>query len=270
MNKKVRYVAMVMGAALGLSSCAVYDYPMYTSASVGVSGPGWSTSVAWSDARYDVNGFPIFGYAYGQPVYGYTASGAAVFTFAALTASCWVPSWGPAHWYCGHWHYPRHIHRVSCPPKYPAWHRPGRHGIAHHQPAAAPHRPAVNHRPGNLHKPVVNHRPGGQHKPVAHPEPGNMRRPVANHKPAVNPRPGVANRPAQKPSGVQRPGAFRRPAAAVAKRPQMNRPSVSASRPQMSSPAAAPRPQMSRPAVSRPAGGGGHRMGGGGHRGHHR
>lgn len=261
MNKRVTCLAVMLGAALGLSSCAVYDYPVYTSASVGVGGPGWSASAAWSDARYDVNGFPIFGYSYGQPVYGYTASGAAVFTFAALTSSCWVPSWGPAHWYCGHWHYPRHIHRVSCPPKHPAWHHPGRHSIAHHRPAApsrpavhhrpvAHHKPAVNHKPAAQHKPAVNHKPVVQHKPAVNHKPVKQPRPVVQHKPAVNSRPAVAQRPAQRPAGVQRP-AVSRPAAshrpALVSRPAVNRPSGS------------------RPGMSRPSGGGGHRNSSGGH-----
>ncbi len=260
MKSKMTCVAMVLGVVMGLSSCAVYDYPMYTSASVGVSGPGWSTSVAWSDARYDANGFPIFGYSYGQPVYGYTASGAAVFTFAALTASCWVPSWGPAHWYCGHWHYPRHIHRVSCPPKHPSWHHPGRHAIAHHKPTP-PRRPVVHHRPGLQHRPVANHKPaanhkpGVHHKPVVKHKPGNHHRPVAQHKPAVNSRPGVMHRPLRKPSGAPRPVASHRP--------QMQRPAA-VSRPSVN------RPAVARPAMSRPSGGGGHRMGGGGHHGHRR
>lgn len=254
MNKRVTCLAVMLGAALGLSSCAVYDYPVYTSASVGVGGPGWSASAAWSDARYDVNGFPIFGYSYGQPVYGYTASGAAVFTFAALTSSCWVPSWGPAHWYCGHWHYPRHIHRVSCPPKHPAWHHPGRHSIAHHRPAA-PSRPAVHHRPVAHHKPAVNHKPAAQHKPAVNHKPVKQPRPVVQHKPAANPRPAVAHRPAQRPAGVQRP---------AVSRPQVSRPSAS-HRPALVSRPAVNRPSGSRPGMSRPSGGGGHRNSSGGH-----
>ena len=274
MMKKGRYVAVLLGAALSLSSCVVYDYPMYTSASVGVGGAGWSTSVAWTDARYDVNGFPIFGYSYGQPVYGYTASGAAVFTFAALTASCWVPSWGPAHWYCGHWHYPRHIHRVSCPPKYPSWHRPG-HAPAHrpavhHKPAPG-HRPEVNHKPGAAHRPEVNHKPGAAHRPAVNHKPGAAHRPVVNHKlgaahrPAVNHKPGAAHRPEVN----HKPGAALRPAmkhqSAAAQRPAMNHRSVSVHRPA----GGMSRPQMShapRSAAPRPSGGGGRPGGAHGHR----
>ena len=73
MKSKLTSVAMLSCVALMCSSCVVYDYPMYTSTSVGVGGHGWSTSVSWTNASYDANGFPIFGYYYGQPVYGYTA-----------------------------------------------------------------------------------------------------------------------------------------------------------------------------------------------------
>ena len=110
MKTKVKYVAMLACAAVMLSSCAVYDYPLYTSGSVTVGGSHASATVSWTDASYDASGFPIFGYSYGRPVYGYTAAGAAVFSFAALTAACLVPNWAPASWYCGHWHYPAHVH----------------------------------------------------------------------------------------------------------------------------------------------------------------
>ena len=126
MNKKSRYIAMVAGAALMLSSCTVYDYPVSTTASVTVGGPNVSATVSWTNASYDANGFPIFGYYYGRPVYGYTAAGAAVFTFAAITAACLVPNWGPASWYCGPWHYPPHVHYVSVPPHCPPGHHPDR------------------------------------------------------------------------------------------------------------------------------------------------
>ncbi len=116
---------MIAVAALLLNSCAVYDYPMYTSASVGVGGHGWNTSVSWTNASYDVNGFPIYGYSYGRPVYGYTPAGVAIFSIAAITAACLVPDWGPAPWYHGHWHYPAHVHRVCAPPRHPAGHHPG-------------------------------------------------------------------------------------------------------------------------------------------------
>ena len=103
-------IALVGCAAVLLSSC-VTDAGVW-GASVGYSSPGFSTSVAWTNASYDVNGFPIYGYAYGRPVYGYTAAGAAIFSMAALTAWCYVPDWGPAPWYHGHHHHPHHCHHV--------------------------------------------------------------------------------------------------------------------------------------------------------------
>ena len=87
-------IAIVAGAAVLLSSC-VTDAGVW-GASVSYASPGFSSSVAWTNASYDVNGFPIYGYAYGRPVYGYTAAGAAIFSIAALTAWCYVPDWGPA------------------------------------------------------------------------------------------------------------------------------------------------------------------------------
>ena len=105
MKKRLKYIALLAGSAVVLSSCVVYDYPMYTSASVGVGGPGWSTSVEWTNASYDVNGFPIYGYSYGRPVYGYTTSGSPIFSINLLYAGCYVPNWGPASWCPSHPHH---------------------------------------------------------------------------------------------------------------------------------------------------------------------
>lgn len=256
-KKRVMAVVLAGCVALGLSSCAVYDYPVYTSASVGVSGPGWSTSVAWTDARYDANGFPIFGYSYGQPVYGYTASGAAVFTFAALTAHCWVPSWGPAHWYCGHWHYPRHIHRVSCPPP----HAPRHHHVAAHRPAVHHHSGAPKHHAGQQHRPGKPHLAGHSHASGPHHQTAKPQRPGGSvGRPAGKPRPaqGMA-----RPHAPQRPSAMQgRPAArpAMGLKRLSGRPEMRVNRPSFRSGA-------SRAAVSRHPGGGRH---GGGPRGHRR
>lgn len=230
MKTRFKSIALIVSSALMLSSCAVYDYPVYTSASVGVGGHGWSTSVSWSNARYDVNGFPIYGYYYGQPVYGYTAAGAAIFSIAAITAACLVPDWGPAPWYCGHWHYPRHVRRVARPQHCPAGHYPGR---------KAPH--TVHRAPSHHHHPGVHHKPSHS-KPAIH------------HKPGVNHRPGAVNKPgaSSRPS-VSRPSVSR---------PQVSRPSVSRpqrptshARPSAGRPSFSSRPQMHRPQVSRPSGG---------------
>ena len=217
MKTKLKFISLMAAASVLLSSCAAYAYPLYTGASVSVGGPGWSTSVSWSNASYDVNGFPIFGYYYGQPVYGYTAAGAAVFSFAALTAACLVPSWGPAPWYCGHWHYPPHIHRVACPPRYPAGHCPGvrpPHG-GHYHPGT-PHRPSV-------HRPSVHHHSAGAPGPAPHVHAAP--KPVHHSKPAP-----VKNKPV-----VSRPHSAGKPQASAPSRPaHQSKPAPGNSRPGVS------------------------------------
>lgn len=121
-NMKAAAVAVLCCSGLFLNSC-MYEVPVYGGVSYS-NGYGGVSVAAWTDASYDANGFPIYGYYYGRPVYGYTPEGVAIFTFAALTAACFVPLWAPAPWYHGHWHYPHHIHRVSVPHHCPHDHRP--------------------------------------------------------------------------------------------------------------------------------------------------
>ncbi|MBQ4613919.1 MAG: hypothetical protein IJB31_03215 [Akkermansia sp.] len=211
-------VAAVLVAALFCSSCVVSPdgyYGPYGTYSVSTN--GYNTSVAWTNASYDANGFPIFGYSYGRPVYGYTEAGVAIFTVAALTALCFVPSWRPAPWYHGHWHYPHHCHRVAAPPRHPHGHAPGvrPHGgmnapihrnpgsvfNKHPKPAGGMHH---SHH-GNAHRPNNNiGRPnhGNAHRPnnnIGRPNHGNANRPNNNiGRPNNNigrPNHGNANRP---------------------------------------------------------------------------
>ena len=116
-------VAVLCCSGLFLNSC-MYEVPVYGGVSYN---NGYSYANTWEASSYDANGFPIFGYYRGRPVYGYTPEGVAIFTFAALTAACLVPLWAPAPWYHGHWHYPHHIHRVSVPPHCPHDHHPSMH-----------------------------------------------------------------------------------------------------------------------------------------------
>ncbi len=222
-------VALLAGVSLLFCSCVV---PSGGYGTFSYSTNGYSSSVAWTDASYDANGFPIFGYSYGRPVYGYTAAGAAIFTVGALTALCFVPRWRPAPWYHGPWHYPSHIHRVAVPPRFPHGHAPGSrpHGglnaPIHRHPSSVlrprPGRPGVpgmgNHRPG--HQPGVpgmgNNRPGhqpgvpgmGNHRPGHQPGVSGM----GNHRPGHQPgAPGVgSHRPGHQPGvpgiGNHRPG----------------------------------------------------------------
>ncbi len=290
--------AIVAAASLLFSSCVYSAGGGYGTISYATD--GYSSSVAWTNASYDANGFPIFGYSYGRPVYGYTEAGVAIFTVAALTALCFVPHWAPAPWYHGHWHYPAHIHRCAAPPRFPHGHNPG------HRPAGGLNAP-IHRNPGAVFKPHGNNRPGAMHHAAPRPQVGNNRpggaKPGVNHQPGrLNTGAAPNNRPANKPqAGNSRPGNNRpnmgsRPAARpnagsqpnmgnrqqsrpagqnMSSRPQ-SRPSMgarpaAASRPSMGSsrPSGASRPSMggSRPSgVSRPSMGGSRPSGGG--RGH--
>ncbi len=263
------------------TSCVVRpdgSYAPYGTYSVATN--GYNTSVAWTNASYDANGFPIFGYSYGRPVYGYTEAGVAIFTVAALTALCFVPRWSPAPWYRGHWHYPPHCHRVAAPPRHPHGHAPhvrphgGMNAPIHRNPGSVfnKHPKPMGHanRPGhnNMHRPNPGHanrpnnmvrpNPGHANRPnnMVRPNPGhanrpnNMVRPNPGHanRPnnMVRPNPGHANRPAKfsKPINI---GSMNRPGASG-----ISRPSVSHSRPMHN----ISRPTSSMGGMSRPSGGG--------------
>ena len=101
MKKKFIYLSILAASSVMLSSCYVTAGPhghVTVGGSGGISVDSHGNVAAWTDASYDSAGFPIYGYYYGRPVYGYDAYGAAVFTFGALTAACIVPAWGPAPW----------------------------------------------------------------------------------------------------------------------------------------------------------------------------
>ena len=253
---KIKSVAIVLmgGASMLLSSC-VTDAGVW-GASVSYSTPGFSSSVAWTNASYDADGFPIYGYAYGRPVYGYTSAGVAIYSISALTAWCYVPNWRPAPWYHGPHHHPHHCHHAPAPPKHDHGHHPGR-------------RPE-----GGLHAPIHKNPSSVLGKPVGHngrPSHGS------NHVSAGRPN---GNRPGN--TMVNRPNG-NRPGNNMVNRPNMSRPNNNAishpsnnamSRPSMSRPNnnAMSRPSISRPsnnAMSRPSGhsGGRPNMGGGGRSG---
>lgn len=143
---KIPYAALALltGASVVCSSCVVPD-----SGYVSYAVPGSvSAGAAWTNASYDANGFPIFGYSYGRPVYGYTSAGVAIFSIAALTALCYVPYWGPARWYHGPYYYPRGVHRVPAPPRFPHGHNPGMRPPRGIQPPPRPNAPAPAPMPG--------------------------------------------------------------------------------------------------------------------------
>ncbi len=131
-------IALIAGSSLALVSCYV-PYGTYAGAAPVATAPiatapvaaapvatapvVYDTSSQWVSASYDANGYPIYGYSYGQPVYGYTDAGVAITTAAALTALCFIPDWGPASWYHGPAYNPRG-HRYASPPRYNKGHQP--------------------------------------------------------------------------------------------------------------------------------------------------
>ncbi len=161
MKKTPRFAALAALSALAFSSC--YYYPtvggsVYTSSAYGVpvgTQVSYQSNVAWTNASYDAAGIPIYGYSYGQPVYAYTAAGAAIFTAAAITAACIVPDWGYADWYRGSWRYPVHVHHHHAPPRYPKGHRPS-YRPAGGKNAAINRHPAQHFKPSKGPNKVVN------------------------------------------------------------------------------------------------------------------
>ena len=106
MKHRLTRIMIGAGLALSLSSCEVLleDFNNY-----GFFGPGQPTTVQtgtnaaqtsftngimWQPARYDASGLPIFGYADGRPVYGYTKQGSLIYQSNLLYSGCYVPSWG--------------------------------------------------------------------------------------------------------------------------------------------------------------------------------
>ena len=219
-------IATLAGISLICSSCVVAPADGYGTFTYSTN--GYNSSVAWTSASYDVNGFPIYGYSYGRPVYGYTATGAAIFSIAALTALCFVPDWGPAPWYHGHWHYPHHIHRVACPPRYAHGHHPGKrppHSHNHHNNHPGHGiRPPHGNKPGHGATPPHGNRPGHGATPPRGNRPGHGATPSRGNRPnsGIRPtsgtgRPGHVNRipGSTRPAGISRPsgsrGGFRGP-----------------------------------------------------------
>lgn len=109
-----------IAAALSLTLSACGPGYMYGAGSGGYV----SVGTGWQSAWYDQEGFPIYGYEGGRPVYGYTPAGAAVFSLSLLTSDCYVPHWEPASWYRGSYRYPARVKRISAPPRHPAAHKP--------------------------------------------------------------------------------------------------------------------------------------------------
>ena len=179
---KASLLAMIVGVVLLSTSCEVYpdEYTRVTN----YVGDGYESKSAWTAASYDAAGFPIYGYAYGRPVYGYTQIGRPVYAVNQLYSGCYVPDWRPASWCRNAHHYPQGCNKAPKPPKFDHGHKP------HVRPDA--------------HAPIHKH----PDKVLGKPRPGKVSRPDAERPGTSASRPGKVTRPdAERPgTSAHRPG----------------------------------------------------------------
>lgn len=154
-----------------LPQCSVYDYGYgYDNYS---QGGGVSSEYAYSSGRYDNDGFPIFGFQGGRPIYAYSNIGAPIFSVSLISSYCHVPSWRSLSHYHGHYRYSSHVHYHSSIPSCARQYREKHYSHQSHRP----NRPNHNSHGGNNHNnhstPVYN-RPSGDHNNVVRPN-GNSR-----------------------------------------------------------------------------------------------
>lgn len=104
MKHKLTNIMIGAGLVFSLSSCEILledlladgFYAPTTNVQTGTNAAqtSFTNGVQWQRARYDSNGLPIFGYADGRPVYGYTKQGSLIYQSNLLYSGCYVPSWG--------------------------------------------------------------------------------------------------------------------------------------------------------------------------------
>jgi len=235
-----------IAAAVILLSTSCEIYPNGYS-SITYSTNGYNSSVAWTAASYDANGFPIYGYSYGRPVYGYTVSGSPIFSINLLYAGCYVPDWRPAPWctHHHHYHYPHGCHHAPKPPKHEHGHRPhvrpDMHAPIHKNPQSVLGKPRPIDKPHHANKPEP--RPSTVQRPSAHQPSRPITRPSTVQRPSAQ----QPSRPITRPSTVQRPSA-QQPSKPVTRPSTVSRPG------NVSRPSTVQRPStVTRPAkVSRP------------------
>ncbi|MBE6416526.1 MAG: hypothetical protein E7032_08360 [Akkermansiaceae bacterium] len=106
MKHRLTSIMIGAGLALSLSSCEILleDFNNYgffepgqpTTVQTGTNAAqtSFTKGIMWQPAHYDTSGLPIFGYADGRPVYGYTKQGSLIYQSNLLYSGCYVPSWG--------------------------------------------------------------------------------------------------------------------------------------------------------------------------------
>ena len=203
--KKYAKVTLLAAAALLGSSCEYYGG--YSTFSYSTGNATISTTVAWTAASYDVNGFPIYGYAYGRPVYGYTYTGRPIYVVTELYAGCYVPDWRPAPWCTHHYHYPSGCHHAPKPPKYHHGHNPGLR--PKHEPHKGPQQHHVDkphHNSGKQHHSAPKpNQPVSRPSTIKRPDKPQANKPVSRPSTVKRPDKQQANKPVSRPSTVKRP-----------------------------------------------------------------
>jgi hypothetical protein len=104
MNTKLSSILLAAGLMLSLNSCKImlndfvghgYRTPTTTvQTGTNAAQTSFTNGIQWQPSSYDSNGIPIYGYADGRPVYGYTKQGSLIYQVNHLYSGCYVPSWG--------------------------------------------------------------------------------------------------------------------------------------------------------------------------------
>jgi hypothetical protein len=104
MKQKITQALVAAGLVCSLSSCEIMLEDFLTNGYYTPQAPvqtgtnaaqtSFTNGIEWQRARYDSNGIPIYGYADGRPVYGYTKQGSLIYQVNHLYSGCFVPSWG--------------------------------------------------------------------------------------------------------------------------------------------------------------------------------
>ncbi len=132
MQRKALNLLFVAAAVLVQSSC-VAPAPSATGTAAPTLGSTSeplgakvSTRSQWLEANYDLVGFPIYGFYYGKPIYGYNEYGSPIMNATKISSGCYVPSWEPQSGYKGKYYYPSYVVRTARPRNYPQGHQPTR------------------------------------------------------------------------------------------------------------------------------------------------
>ena len=104
MKRTITHAFVAAGLVFSLSSCEILLEDLLTDGYYTTKAPvqtgtnaaqtSFTNGIEWQHARYDSNGIPIYGYADGRPVYGYTKQGSLIYQVNHLYSGCYVPSWG--------------------------------------------------------------------------------------------------------------------------------------------------------------------------------